>query len=98
MNRRTACLAACMAAILPAAAGFAQPQVAHGGSRAGYCQQLIRLYRTYVFDPNDTHPRRQSANAADETAIAKCHAGDASGVAQLERALRDARVGLPPRS
>jgi hypothetical protein len=66
-------------------------------SDAQYCQALIRLYRTYVYDPNDARPKR-AADAARETAIAKCQAGNtAGGIPPLEKALRDAKVNLPQR-
>jgi hypothetical protein len=40
----------------------------------------------------------RSTDAAANVAAAKCRTGDSSGIADLERALKDAKVDLPPRS
>jgi hypothetical protein len=77
-------LIACSLAIAPLAA-TAQ------SSDAAYCQALIKAYRTTV-------PETASPDAIVPTAIAKCNAGDtAAGIPVLEKALRDAKVTLPPR-
>ena len=58
---------------------------------AKYCQALADVYRKTV--AHDTTP-----NAAVPTAIAQCQAGDTSGIPVIEKALKDAKVDLPPRN
>ena len=72
--------------VVMSVAGIALAQT----SDAQYCAQLIQMYREYV-----------GANRASgdvPMAIAKCNEGDtATGIPILEKALRDARITLPPR-
>ena len=72
--------------VMMSLAGMALAQT----SDAQYCAQLIQMYREYV-----------GANRASgdvPMAIAKCNEGDtATGIPILEKALRDARITLPPR-
>jgi len=66
---------------------------------AQYCAELIKLYRTYVNDPNDPRPTYPSPIARDEEAIASCRAGNtAAGIPVLEKILRDDKFTLPPRN
>ncbi len=59
-----------------------------------YCKALADTYTTYVHDRNAHRPT--SANVSEDTAIAKCGAGDtAAGIPVLEKALHDAGVALP---
>ena len=83
MTPKTKALVACFVFGLPSTA-FAQ------SADAKYCQALADVYRKTV--AHDTTP-----NAAVPTAIAQCQAGDTSGIPVIERALKDAKVDLPPR-
>ena len=83
MTPMTKGLVAYLALSLPFTA-FAQ------SADAKYCQALADVYRKTV--AHDTTP-----NAAVPTAIAQCQAGDTSGIPVIERALKDAKVDLPPR-
>jgi hypothetical protein len=84
MTPTTKLLVACLALGLPFTA-FAQ------SADAKYCQALADVYRKTV--AHDTTP-----NAEVPTAVAKCQAGDTSGIPVIEKALKDAKVELPPRT
>ena len=77
-------IALCAAIVLPAAA-FAQ------SADVKYCTALSDTYAKVVGASSST------AGGVPE-AIAKCKAGDASGISVLEKALTDQKVTLPPRS
>lgn len=64
---------------------------------AEYCGALVVRYDTFL---NKAGKRggMLSTDVAANVAAAKCRAGDASGIANLERALKDAKIDLPPRS
>jgi hypothetical protein len=81
-----------MTKVLLAAAAFALPFAAAAQSNdAKYCKALSDTYRQTV--AKDTTP-----NADVPVAMAKCEAGDpAVGIPILEKALKDAKVNLPPR-
>ena len=64
---------------------------------AQYCGALVTRYDTFL-NKNGKHGGMLSTDAAANVAAAKCRAGDSSGIADLERALKDAKVDLPPRS
>ena len=64
---------------------------------AEYCGALVTRYDTYLNKEGRTGGMR-STDVAANVAAAKCRAGDSSGIADLERALTDAKVGLPPRT
>jgi hypothetical protein len=65
---------------------------------ARYCGKLIKLYRTYVNNPDDPRPTYQSPVAAHELAIERCEAGNtAAGIPVLEKALQDIKMTLPSR-
>jgi hypothetical protein len=84
MTPATKLLIACLALGLPFTA-FAQ------SADAKYCQALANVYRNAV--AHDTSP-----NAEVPIAVAKCQAGDTSGIPVIEQALKDAKVDLPPRN
>jgi hypothetical protein len=84
MTPATRLLTACFALALPVAA-FAQ------SADAKYCQALADLYRT-------TSAHDATPNAEVPIAVAKCQAGDTSGIPVIEKALKDAKVELPPRN
>jgi hypothetical protein len=65
-------------------------------SDAAYCATLINTYQKYIVetrDPDTKGPMRADLDAA----VARCQAGDATGIPPLEKALRDARFNLPAR-
>ena len=75
-------LVACASLVLPFAA-FGQ------SADAKYCESLSMKYREISSFQSDS---------AQAVAIAKCKAGDtAAGIPVLEKALKDAKVTLPPR-
>lgn len=61
-----------------------------------YCGALVTRYDTYL-NKDGRHGGMLSTDAAANVAAAKCRAGDSSGIPDLERALRDAKVDLPSR-
>ena len=78
-----ACLVAGVALALPMAA-FAQ------SADAKYCQALADTYRK---------TNSQNMDAAVPEAINQCNQGNtAAGIPVLEKALKDAKVTLPPRN
>jgi hypothetical protein len=62
-----------------------------------YCGALVARYDTFL-NKDGRHGGMLSTDAAANVAAEKCRAGDGSGIADLERALKDAKVALPPRS
>jgi hypothetical protein len=71
---------------------------ADSAADAVYCDKLVKLYRTYVNNPEDPRPTFSVPNVTDETAIAKCKAGDtAIGIPGLERVLLNNKLTLPRR-
>jgi len=65
---------------------------------ATYCAALGDKYQRYV-GQNDAKRRAQNPDATINTAIAQCGSGQAaSAIPVLEKALRDAKVDLPPRT
>ena len=75
----------------------ATPQQASATTDAQYCSALVARFDEYV-NKGGKSGGMQSSNNAANVAAAKCRAGDVSGIADLERALTDAQVALPPRS
>lgn len=61
-----------------------------------YCTALVDRYDTYI-NKFGKHAGMLSTDVAANVAAAKCRAGDVSGISDLERALTDAKVALPPR-
>jgi hypothetical protein len=81
---------------LVASLSIAPPPGALGQSAdAKYCQALLAKYDTFVARSSGHSPRR--GDSAAEVAASKCRAGDPAGIPDLERALQDARIDLPPR-
>ncbi len=84
--------------ILAATMVLSQGAVAQTAADARYCDQLIKLYRTYVNNPDDPRPTFVVPNVTDEVSIAKCTAGDtAAGIPGLENVLRNNKMTLPRR-
>ncbi|HTR84055.1 MAG TPA: hypothetical protein VMI56_06225 [Reyranella sp.] len=75
------------------------PATTFAADEVRYCAELIKLYRTYVNNPEDPRPTYASPNVAHEEAIASCKAGrTAAGIPTLEKVLQDNKVTLPDRS
>lgn len=82
-------LLAVVAVSLPVAA-FAQ------SGDAGYCRALVAKYDAYL---DQSQKRGESPqNVASKVAVEKCKAGDPSGIPEIEKALKDAKIDLPPRT
>lgn len=82
-------LLALIAISLPVAA-FAQ------SGDAGYCRALVAKYEAYLDQSQKRGESPQSASS--KVAVEKCKAGDPSGIPDIERALKDAKIDLPPRT
>jgi hypothetical protein len=74
---------------LPAAA-FAQ------SSDAQYCKALVDKYEQYLDMSSKRGQQPQGIAARD--GVEKCKAGDPSGIPAIEKALKDAKYDLPPRT
>jgi hypothetical protein len=61
-----------------------------------YCNTLSATYLKYVNNP-DSGRGNQPASATIGEAQNRCATNPAAGIPVLERALKDARVNLPPR-
>jgi hypothetical protein len=72
------------------AASFAQ------SSDAAYCKALVAKYEAYL----DQNPRLgASPQGLDaKVGVEKCKTGDTSGIPAIEKALKDAKFDLPPRT
>jgi len=85
-----------------AAALIALPVAIPSGARAqsndaAYCQALVAKYDQYL----NSQSRREMTMAGDSGArlsAEQCRKGDAAGIPGLEKALKNARIDLPPRS
>ena len=62
-----------------------------------YCGALVTRYDTFL-NKDGRFGGMRSTDVAANVAAEKCRAGDSSGIADLERALKDAKVDLPPRT
>jgi hypothetical protein len=89
MNTSVKTLLAVVAVSLPGVA-FAQ------SSDAQYCGALVSKYQQYLDMSSKRGQQPQSLEA--RTAVEKCQAGDPAGIPGLEKALQDAKYGLPARS
>ena len=64
---------------------------------ARYCGALIDRFYTYVVSPYDEYAKRRYTTTVG-VAVAQCEQGNfAGGIPTLEKALTNAKVGLPPR-
>jgi hypothetical protein len=89
MNRKT--IAALLVAAALSAAALAQ------SADTTYCQTLSATYDKYV--NNATMGRANAPPLAGVTrAQSQCGSDPAAAIPVLEKALRDARISLPPRS
>lgn len=90
MTKRMLLSSAIVAATLMPIAAIAQ------SPDAAYCSALAAKYDQYLDMPSKGGQQPQSLDT--RVAVEKCKAGDASGIGGIEKALRDARFDLPPRS
>ena len=89
MNTSLKGLLAVVAVALPGVA-FAQ------SSDAQYCAALVSKYEQYL---DMSSKRGQQPQGLDARAgVEKCKAGDPSGIPEIEKALKDAKYDLPPRT
>jgi hypothetical protein len=72
------------------AASFAQ------SSDAAYCNALVAKYEQYI--NQDSKSANQSQSVAAKDGVEKCKKGDTSGIPAIEKALKDAKFDLPPRT
>ena len=86
--------AVAIALLLPSAV-FAQTGAA-SSSDVAYCKALATKYERYL--DQDTHKASQSASPESRASLEQCKAGNPTGIAGLEKALKDAGFDLPPRS
>jgi hypothetical protein len=84
--------------LLPVVAvAFAFPAASFGQSKdAAYCGALVAKYEQYL----DQGYKRgnQPQNVATKDGVEKCKTGDTSGIPAIEKALKDAKFDLPPRT
>lgn len=62
-----------------------------------YCMALVKRFDTYINKAGKSGGMQSTNNAANVAAM-KCRSGDTSDIADLEKALKDARVELPARN
>jgi hypothetical protein len=89
MNTLTKALLAATLFSLPVGA-FAQ------SSDAAYCKALVAKYEQYL--DMSSKKGEQPQNLTAKAGVEKCKAGDASGIPAIEKALKDAKLDLPPRT
>jgi hypothetical protein len=89
MTRMFATLMVCASLVLPASAFAQQGDVA-------YCASLGQTYERYVGD-NAVQHRSQQRAAGVDAAISACPTNAAASIPVIEKALKDAKVDLPPR-
>jgi len=68
---------------------------AQGGDGA-YCAAPSQKYQQYL--DAETRGGRQPQSLDARAAVEKCKAGDTTGIPVIEKALKDAKIDLPPRS
>jgi hypothetical protein len=73
------------------------PTVAYAqSSDVTYCAALVGKYQAFLDQSQKRGEAPQSLSA--KAAVEKCKAGDTSGIPDIEKALRDAKIDLPPRT
>jgi hypothetical protein len=83
-------------ALLMTGVSIALALAAHAqSSDVDYCKALLVKYDSFIVKASGHSPRR--GDTAAEVAAAQCRAGDPSGIPELERALQNAKIELPPR-
>lgn len=93
MTRTIALLAVCSSA---AAATLAPTLASAQQGDAAYCASLGQTYNRYVGEGSGKM-RGQQRNASIDAAVTQCPTNSAAAIPVLEKALKDAKVDLPPR-
>lgn len=77
------------------ALGIAEPSFAQSND-AEYCAELVEKYEKYV---GEIGAERGASQASIEIEIArdKCQSNPASSIPVMEKALKNAKISLPPR-
>jgi hypothetical protein len=77
--------------------GSAPPMISFAqSSDAAYCRALVAKYEAFL----DQNPRLgASPQGLDaNVGVEKCKTGDTAGIPAIEKALKDAKLDLPPRN
>jgi hypothetical protein len=84
--------------LLMICAGLALPlsATAQQGDPA-YCSALAQKYQRYVGDTTSSR-RSQQPDVTVDTAITQCSSNSAAAIPVIEKALKAAKVDLPPRA
>ena len=84
--------------LLPVVAvALAFPAVSFAQSNdAAYCQALVDKYEQYLDMSSKRGQQPQSIDA--RAGVEQCKAGNAAGILAIEKALKDAKYDLPPRT
>jgi hypothetical protein len=92
------CMNTSIKVLLPVVAiVLAFPAASFGQSKdAAYCAALVAKYEQYL--DQSSKKGEQPQNVATKGAVEKCKAGDTSGIPEIEKALKGAKLDLPPRS
>ena len=78
------------------AAAILLPAVASANSSdVAYCDALVQKYERHLNVGSSKSRPPQGLEA--RVAVERCKAGDASGIAAIEKALENAKISLPPR-
>ena len=86
--------AVALALLMPSVV-FAQTG-ASSSSDVAYCKALATKYERYL--DQTTNKGMQSQSVESRASLEQCKAGNPTGIAGLEKALKDAGFDLPPRS
>jgi hypothetical protein len=81
--------------VVAAALAFPAASVAQS-SDAAYCKALVAKYEAYL-DQNRRLGRTPQGLDA-KVGVEKCKTGDTAGIPAIEKALKDAKFDLPPRT
>ena len=74
---------------------LAAPALAQSGD-ADYCRALLVKYDGYISNEG-RRSATQSLNPEARLSAEQCRSGNAAGIPGLEKALKDAKIDLPPR-
>jgi hypothetical protein len=76
---------------------LAVPAASFGQSNdSAYCAALAAKYDQYL--NQDSKRGEQPQNLATKDGVEKCKKGDTSGIPAIEKALKNAKFDLPPRT
>ena len=86
-----------IAATMTTLAGLQMPAFAQPMPDTEYCSALSAKYQRYVATTDAQH-RGVVHNVTNDNAMAQCQTHSGVAIPVLEKALKDAKVDLPPRS